>query len=63
MRDGWAEILYPGKQLGLRLSVQDLPERIVHAVREWKHWQGLRHWAALQLPFTDAGRDLLPCVA
>jgi len=56
IRDGWAEILYPGKQLGLRLSVQDLPERIVHAVREWKHWQGLRHWAALQLLFTDAGR-------
>lgn len=56
VRDGWAEILYPGKQLGLRLSVQDLPERIVHAVREWKHWQGLRHWAALQLLFTDAGR-------
>ncbi|MEZ4409240.1 MAG: hypothetical protein R3A52_22640 [Polyangiales bacterium] len=54
--DGWAEILYPGKQLGLRLSVQDLPERIIHAVREWKHWQGLRHWAALQLLFTDAGR-------
>jgi hypothetical protein len=25
-------------------------------VREWKHWQGLRHWAALQLLFTDAGR-------
>jgi hypothetical protein len=56
VRDGWAEILYPGKQLGLRLSVQDLPERIVHAVREWKHWQGLRHWAALQLLFTAAGR-------
>jgi hypothetical protein len=56
VRDGWAEILYPGKQLGLRLSVQDLPERIVHAVREWKHWQGLRHWAALQLLFSDAGR-------
>ncbi len=56
VRDGWAEIIYPGKQLGLRLSVQDLPERIVHAVREWKHWQGLRHWAALQLLFTDAGR-------
>jgi hypothetical protein len=56
VRDGWAEVLYPGKQLGLRLSVQDLPERIVHAVREWKHWQGLRHWAALQLLFSDAGR-------
>jgi DNA-binding XRE family transcriptional regulator len=56
VRDGWAEIIYPGKQLGLRLSVQDLPERIVHAIREWKHWQGLRHWAALQLLFTDAGR-------
>lgn len=56
VRDGWAEIIYPGKQLGLRLSVQDLPERIVHAVREWKHWHGLRHWAALQLLFTDAGR-------
>jgi hypothetical protein len=56
VRDGWAEIIYPGKQLGLRLSVQDLPERIIHAVREWKHWQGLRHWAALQLLFTDAGR-------
>ncbi len=56
VQDGWAEILYPGKQLGLRLSVNELPERIVHAVREWKHWQGLRHWAALQLLFTDAGR-------
>jgi DNA-binding XRE family transcriptional regulator len=56
VQNGWAEIIYPGKQLGLRLHVQDLPERIVHAVREWKHWQGLRHWAALQLLFTDAGR-------
>ncbi len=56
VQNGWAEIIYPGKQLGLRLNVQDLPERIVHAVREWKHWQGLRHWAALQLLFTDAGR-------
>jgi DNA-binding XRE family transcriptional regulator len=56
VQSGWAEIIYPGKQLGLRLNVQDLPERIVHAVREWKHWQGLRHWAALQLLFTDAGR-------
>ncbi|MBK6529789.1 MAG: hypothetical protein IPF99_09350 [Deltaproteobacteria bacterium] len=32
-RDGWAEILHPSKQLGLRLDVQELPERIVHAIK------------------------------
>ena len=56
VQDGWAEILHPGKPVGVRLNVQELPERIIHAVREWKGWQGLRHWAALQLLFTEAGR-------
>ena len=55
-RDGWAEILHPSKQLGLRLNVQELPERIVHAIKAWRSWQGLRHWAALQCLFTEAGR-------
>jgi len=55
-RDGWAEILHPGKQLGLRLDVHELPERIVHAIKTWRSWQGLRHWAALQCLFTEAGR-------
>jgi hypothetical protein len=54
--DGWAEILHPSKQLGLRLDVHDLPERIVHAIKAWRSWQGLRHWAALQCLFTEAGR-------
>lgn len=55
-REGWAEILHPSKQLGLKLDVQDLPERIVHAIKAWRSWQGLRHWAAMQCLFTEAGR-------
>jgi hypothetical protein len=55
-REGWAEILHPSKQLGLRLDVHELPERIVHAIKAWRSWQGLRHWAALQCLFTEAGR-------
>ena len=55
-RDGWAEILHPSKQLGLRLDVHELPERIVHAIKAWRSWQGLRHWAALRCLFTEAGR-------
>ena len=56
IRDGWAEILHPGKQLGLRLDMRELPERIVHAIKAWRSWEGLRHWAALQCLFTEAGR-------
>ena len=55
-RDGWAEILHPHRQLGLRLDVHDLPVRLVEAIRTWRGWQGLRHWAGLQVLLTDAGR-------
>lgn len=54
--NGWAEIIHPDKQLGLKLDVRDIPERIVHAIKAWRSWQGLRHWAALQCLFTEAGR-------
>ena len=31
-------------------------ERVIHAVRDWRGWEGLRHWAALQCLLTIAGR-------
>lgn len=52
--DGWAEILYPGKQLGLRLDLVELPERLVHAVRTYRGWRGLWHWCGLQQTFATA---------
>ena len=55
-RDGWAEILHPNQQLSFRLDVRDLPVELVQAIQTWRSWQGLRHWAALQCLFTDAGR-------
>lgn len=54
-REGWAEVLYPGQQLGLRLDVRELPERLIEAIRTWRSWAGLRHWAALQGLFTAVG--------
>ncbi|MBI5513867.1 MAG: hypothetical protein HY909_08875 [Deltaproteobacteria bacterium] len=54
-RDGWAELLYPGRQLGLRLDLQELPERVLHAVRAYRSWEGLSHWGALQQSFQHAG--------
>nr|MBK7067268.1 helix-turn-helix transcriptional regulator [Deltaproteobacteria bacterium] len=54
--DGWAEILAPTQQVRLQLDVRELPERIIHAVRAWRGWQGLRHWAALHRLLTTEGR-------
>lgn len=56
VREGKAELIGPDNKTALSLNVQELPERIIHAVREWQGWQGLRHWAGLQLLFTKAGR-------
>lgn len=56
VQDGWAEILAPTQQLRLQIDVRDLPERIILAVREWRGWQGLRHWAALHRLLTMEGR-------
>ncbi len=54
--DGWAEILAPTRQVRLQLDVRELPERIIHAVRAWCGWQGLRHWAAWHRLLTTEGR-------
>ncbi len=56
VQDGWAEILASSQHIRLRLDVRELPERIIHAVREWRGWQGLRHWAALHRLLTLEGR-------
>lgn len=56
VREGKAELIGPDNKTAVSLNVQELPERIIHAVREWQGWQGLRHWAGLQLLFTKAGR-------
>ncbi len=53
---GWAEIMTPVKQVGLRLDTHEIPTRLIDAVREWRSWHGLRHWAALQYLFTSSGR-------
>ena len=53
---GWAEILTPERGVGLRLDAHEIPTRLIDAVREWRSWHGLRHWAALQYLFTTSGR-------
>lgn len=54
--DGWVEIIAPGGGIGLKLDVHDIPEQVVHAVRRWRGWEGLRHWAALLRMLTIEGR-------
>jgi hypothetical protein len=56
VEDGWVEIIAPGKRIGLHFNIHDTPERVIHAVRDWRGWEGLRHWAALQCLLTIAGR-------
>ena len=33
---GWAEIMTPVKQVGLRLDTHEIPTRLIDAVREWR---------------------------
>lgn len=56
--DGFAEIITPdgGGKVGLRLDLHEIPTHVVMAIRYWRSWHGLRHWAALQRLFTVAGR-------
>ena len=56
--EGFAEIITPNANgnVALRLDVRELPMRLVEAIRHWRSWHGLRHWAALQHLFTRAGR-------
>jgi hypothetical protein len=58
MRDGRAEIIAPDARgkMGLRLDVHEIPLQLIEAIRKWRSWHGLRHWAALQRLFTTAGR-------
>jgi hypothetical protein len=56
VENGWVEIIAPGKRIGLQLNMHDTPERVIHAVRDWRGWAGLRHWAALQCLLTSEGR-------
>ena len=57
-RDGRAEIIAPDARgkMGLLLDVHEIPLQLVEAIRKWRSWHGLRHWAALQRLFTAAGR-------
>ena len=57
-REGFAEILTPdaGSNVALRLDVHEIPMRLIEAIRHWRSWHGLRHWAALQRLLTRAGR-------
>ena len=57
-RGGFAEIITPDAsgRVGLRLDVHEIPTHLVEAIRHWRSWHGLRHWAALQRLFTLAGR-------
>jgi hypothetical protein len=57
-REGFAEILSPdaGSNVALRLDVHEIPMRLIEAIRHWRSWHGLRHWAALQRLLTRAGR-------
>lgn len=56
--EGYAEIITPNAKgnVALRLGVHEIPMRLVEAIRHWRSWHGLRHWAALQRLFTLAGR-------
>lgn len=57
-REGRAEIIAPDARgkMGLLLDVHEIPLQLVEAIRKWRSWHGLRHWAALQRLFTAAGR-------
>lgn len=57
-REGFAEIITPDASgnVALRLDVQEIPMRLIEAIRHWRSWHGLRHWAALQRLLTRAGR-------
>ena len=57
-REGFAEILSPdaGSNVAIRLDVHEIPMRLIEAIRHWRSWHGLRHWAALQRLLTRAGR-------
>jgi hypothetical protein len=49
--DGYCELLLPGQRaLQLTLPLQDatLSEAFTNAIRQWRSFLGLRHWAALQ---------------
>ncbi len=43
-------------QLSLNLDTEGLSERMAQVIREWRGWQGLRHWATFQSLLTANGR-------
>ncbi len=57
-REGFAEIITPDANgnVAVRLDVNEIPMRLIEAIRHWRSWHGLRHWAALQRLLTRAGR-------
>ena len=57
-REGFAEIFTPNANhnVALRLKVHEIPMHLIEAIRHWRSWHGLRHWAALQYLLTHAGR-------
>lgn len=57
---GVAEILVPDKQLAMFLDIRDLPSQIIDAIRKWRSWHGLRHWAGILRLLTVAGRSGKP---
>jgi hypothetical protein len=58
VRDGRAEIIAPDARgkMALQIDAHEIPLQLIEAIRRWRSWHGLRHWAALQRLFTSAGR-------
>lgn len=52
----WAEVLFPGPQLAMPISVDEIPERVIHTIAAWRGVEGLRRWTELQSCFADANR-------
>jgi hypothetical protein len=55
-RAGWAELIAPNQRVGVRFDMREIPTGIIDAIRAWRSWHGLRHWAGLQRLLTAAGR-------
>ena len=57
-QDGRVELLAPGGAVQLSLDLPGetaLHEQIINALKEWRGYSGLRHWAAMQRLFSVEG--------
>jgi len=53
---GRMELLAPGHDVQLTLPIEGTSEALVHAIRDWRSWFGLRNWAAIQRLLSVEGK-------